>query len=756
MSELNENVEEPQDEAPDTPVLRQVSPEDLQRILEAHRKWVESKGKEGERADLSRANLQEANLRSANLQEANLRSANLQGANLQEAKLDHADLREANLSEADFRGAKLHHTKLREANLQDSNLTEVKSLLGGTLAGTDVTNAKLPADIAKFEALAHVEEISTNARTIFLAMLLGCVYSWLAIATTTHARLLTNSASSPLPVIQTEIPIVGFYWTAPLILFTFYAYFHLYLQRLWEGLAKLPAVFPDGRALHERAYPWLLNGLVRAHFRHLRTQRTLLSRLENAVSIALAWWVVPFTLLWFWVSYIPRHDWNGTAFHVALLVLSVGAAIMVHRHAVRTLRGLPTDFLWMRPWSDARTYQSVAALVIGAVLSGLSYGAIDGVRTKERVLFDPRTWVPPAFELIGYSAFAELREADVSTKPSDYSRIDDQERRDASVKGASLRGADLRYADAGRAFLINADLRDANLQGANLEGAQLQGANLEDAQLQAAKLGGANLQEANLRFAELQGAGLRGAKLQEANLSKANLQEADLEGAQLQGAKLGAASLQKANLQLANLQGADLGDANLQEADLVRARLQDASLYHANLQGANLGRANLQGAKLGAAKLQKANLLGANLQGAKLGAASLQKANLHLANLQEADLWRARLQEADLSEAQLQGAKLVQARLQGAKLRFANLQKADLRGANLQGANLGGANLQGADLQRAKGVTPSQVKTAKNWEEAFYSDDFLKELGLPPDHNERVKKKLAELEKEKKATGAKP
>ena len=31
-----------------------------------------------------------------------------------------------------------------------------------------------------------------------------------------------------------------------------------------------------------------------------------------------------------------------------------------------------------------------------------------------------------------------------------------------------------------------------------------------------------------------------------------------------------------------------------------------------------------------------------------------------------------------------------------------------------------------------------------------------KQLGLPPDHNERVKKKLAELEKEKKATGAKP
>ncbi len=38
---------------------------------------------------------------------------------------------------------------------------------------------------------------------------------------------------------------------------------------------------------------------------------------------------------------------------------------------------------------------------------------------------------------------------------------------------------------------------------------------------------------------------------------------------------------------------------------------------------------------------------------------------------------------------------------------------------------------------------------------AFYKDDFLKELGLPPDHNERVKKKLAELEKKKKAAATK-
>jgi len=38
---MNEKVEGPQGQAPETPPLREVSPEELEIILEAHRKWVE-------------------------------------------------------------------------------------------------------------------------------------------------------------------------------------------------------------------------------------------------------------------------------------------------------------------------------------------------------------------------------------------------------------------------------------------------------------------------------------------------------------------------------------------------------------------------------------------------------------------------------------------------------------------------------------------------------------------------------------------
>ncbi len=125
-----------------------------------------------------------------------------------------------------------------------------------------------------------------------------------------------------------------------------------------------------------------------------------------------------------------------------------------------------------------------------------------------------------------------------------------------------------------------------------------------------------------------------------------------------------------------------------------------------------------------------------------------ERAKLYRANLTGAILTEAILTEATLTGAILTEATLTWADLTGAFLSGADLTGADLGRANLSGADLLLANLQGADLRGAIYLTESQVKAALNWDLAFYSDDFLTELGLPPDHNETVKEKLAELEKE--------
>ncbi len=117
--------------------LRQISESELREILKKHQEWLVSGGKEGERADLS-----DADLSGADLSYANLRGAKLIGANLREAKLIGANLREAKLSRAKLIGANLREAKLIGANLREAKLSEA-NLSGANLSGANLSGAHL-------------------------------------------------------------------------------------------------------------------------------------------------------------------------------------------------------------------------------------------------------------------------------------------------------------------------------------------------------------------------------------------------------------------------------------------------------------------------------------------------------------------------------------------------------------------------------------------------------------------------------------
>lgn len=560
-----------------TPTYRELPQTDLHKILDAHKLWVSTSPRTmGQQADLRNVNLcrlnlskaflpealiSDANLNGAGLSEANLASAdlqgsdlsqtnltkailqdanirmstlkksNLQGAKLQKANLSDASLQGANLAQADLNNAKLLNTTLREANLQDANLIGVTGLLSDQLAGTNLSGTRLPENIAKFDDLKRVSEVGETASKLFVSMLLGCVYAWLSIATTIDAKLLTNSASSPLPIIQTPVPIAGFYWAGPIILLAIYVWFHLYLQEMWKALAALPAIFPDGKALDEKADPWLLTGLVRAHFKLLHERRLPLSRLKVGISILLAWWIVPFTFVLFWLRYLPRHDWIGTTFHVALLVVTIVFAIRFQHLAKLTLRGEQMESIQFgHKWNELATYKyavkriwriSAAAVTTLILLGIVSDGAIEGIQSH---VSDPisvcsiinfqsvfetthnhHVVIPGLLSCIGAHAFADLFEAEVSVKPENWFLKSGVINLWEVVKPAQLPYANLRSASAAGAFLLRADLQGVNLRGANLQFANLEMANLYGADLQGADLTGAKLTGTNLRSAILQG-----------------------------------------------------------------------------------------------------------------------------------------------------------------------------------------------------------------------------------------------------------
>lgn len=125
------------------------------------------------------------------------------------------------------------------------------------------------------------------------------------------------------------------------------------------------------------------------------------------------------------------------------------------------------------------------------------------------------------------------------------------------------------------------------------------------------------------------------------------------------------------------------------------------------------------------------------VKGARLHASDLRWANADSAFLVNADL-----REALLAYANLDHADLRQSRLDGAILTKSSLESADLReaiigNADFSGAFLTAANFAGVDFTNAEGLAPAQIKTARNWFLAKY--DTPADLGLPDDHNDRVK-----------------
>jgi Pentapeptide repeats (8 copies) len=186
------------------------------------------------------------------------------------------DLSAADLGEIDLFGV-----NLKNSDLQKAHLTRVKNLVNAQLGGSNLSGAKLPEESLKFEGILQVESAIKYTQRIFVVMVFGCVYTWLTVATTSDANLITNSSFSPLPIIGNKIQIGGFYVVAPVLLVCVYFYLHIYLQRLWERLSTLPAFFPDGQSVDQKINPWFPTGLLYKDFKLLTKCTPPLSRLQH-------------------------------------------------------------------------------------------------------------------------------------------------------------------------------------------------------------------------------------------------------------------------------------------------------------------------------------------------------------------------------------------------------------------------------------------------------------------------------------------
>src|SRR5258707_12213254 len=286
---------------------------DLAEILDQQKIWVESGGESGTKADLCGVNLAKADLTGVNVQHAHLHRVNLAAADLSMANLRGASLVRSNLQNANLLG-----TELRGANLMGANVYGSEGLWFGRLGGRNLFDAVLPESISAVDSSKAIGEATKIARWFYFLTVGVSVLCCALIAFTTDVRLLLNSSAVPSVRLGNVLPMTGLYLGGPLVLLVLSLRFHFLLLRLWGSMAALPAVFPDGQTL-EKDGPWYLMGLVRRHFRWQGESRAAMIAFATVRSTLLAYWIVPATMAFVWLPYLPRQDFRGTLLHVFLM-----------------------------------------------------------------------------------------------------------------------------------------------------------------------------------------------------------------------------------------------------------------------------------------------------------------------------------------------------------------------------------------------------------------------------------------------------
>jgi uncharacterized protein YjbI with pentapeptide repeats len=609
---------------------RRPTPAELQDILADHERWLASGGTEGVRAF---------------------------GAPLD---LSCMDLGSANLQRAVVRGVDFRH-----CNLEGANLNGVQGLTAERVAGANLTDADLPPSVSRFDTLGIVEDLSKSSKTILMALLGACAYCWLTIGTTMDVRLLSNRGTSPLPIVQTNVPIATFFWIVPTALLFASLYLHVHLQKLWLALGSLPAVFPNGLRLEDRVNPWLVTGIACDRAGQPGPSLRRFAWAEWALGEFVTWWFIPATIAAFWLRYLSRQDPAGTILHVALLIAAVVVASVFRKAAQAAISGHNADPV--RVATPGVIGCTVAVVLVAAGLSGAAFGLRH-------------------LEVYGATFFPDLRGAHLS--------------------GENLRGVDLRKADATGVVLDGADIRDAHLRGMHLAQSNLRAADLRNAKLDGVLLVGADLRDAQLQEATFAGAQLKGVRFSEkTDVRGARFEGADLRGMDLKQAPLAgvvmstATQLDPDGLRGTTLTGAVFANMTLTKLDIRRADFTAANLEMAQLIEIRAGKKT----KFTGASLRKARFAGGIMKGSSFEGAKLQDARFEGIALPEVSFKDAELPRVSFSGVRLPKADFVRARLDGAK--FEN-------GTDLSQAKFEDARIPGADLSGAVNLTQDQLDEA--------------------------------------------
>ncbi|MCP4582760.1 MAG: hypothetical protein GY839_14210 [candidate division Zixibacteria bacterium] len=625
--------------------LREIDDESLITILEYHFQWHTTNGKKGQQADLSYT---------------------------------------------DLKGMDLGGAFLYNSNLRGSDLTNAKGIVSGHLGGANIARTTLPEEIREFSGLKYAEDISKNTRVIFNLLILACIYSILTIIITTDANLILNNVPTKLPIINMLVPVRYFYWLMPIFLLIIYIYQHLHLQRLWETLAMLPALFQDGKPLDKKVFPWFPNNLVRAFFPLLKRKKPVFSKLQTSIIIFILWFPTPITIMLFWIRYLTISSWPLTIFHILILSISIAFGYLSLRMAITILKINDWRPIKLKSfYRDKRFINRLVILFWGIIILLIfSYGTINGINhtyygfygklttwvyddLKDVLRYDARIIVPRLYKFCGLQPFINLKNTYLSLTTDEMT--ENPIIREIDLSNKNLRYADISFCTINHTIFYSSDLTgvnfsNSNLQYSNFSDAKLFMTSLNRADLRNTKFEGTNISYSFFNEADLRECEMSFTEISNSYFDSADFRNSDLHFLDFKNSKLINVNFMGANLESVNLKNADIRDINVQDANLryIRGLNNDKRYFVKNIVLAYLDEEFLD--SLGLPKDHNERLKRKDFRNYKLFSVNCQEANLIKANFQDADLLCTDFRGADLSHSNFKNANLSSVHLQGANL----------------------------------------------------------------------------------------
>lgn len=482
------------------------------------------------------------------------------------------------------------------------------------------SKSRVQSDALLIGLQSAINDASSRVAALWLSFLTFMAYLTMTVGAVTHESLLKQTPIR-LPVFNVELPLVGFFWIAPLFFLLVHFYLFLQLAILVRKVASFDKELCTSIASEEKQeqYRKRLDSFLVVQFLYgSKDERTgmtgRLLRLIAAISLV----VLPIMLLLqFQLTFLPYHDAWVTWVHRLAVLIDLRLA-WVFWFSIRNGRG-EIDFPelkldWLRGLSGDTALQKLrdalakfltflrkilryrraefasAAAILFASFFVFAYR--DEMIAKAiqipilRISGDTLVWeMQPISDAVLHGPINMVQGrpsawfSNVLVVPN--KKLIEDSAAETDFPSLSLRGRNL-----SGAILIGSDLRNVDFTGANLNEAHLERALLTRAKFNCgstydlrSKMSGwpkdectwlqlASLTEAQLQAAEFDRARMHGAILIGANLVGAQFTGTQLQGAMLINAQLQAASIENASLNRAFLNGANLIGAMIRNSEL--------------------------------------------------------------------------------------------------------------------------------------------------------------------------------------------